>query len=186
MLNSSRFHGQIELRCHKISWLNCFLQTLKNAIRLVESRELPKSTCRLMSHRPMQRTMWRQSRRCSPIDGDPGMFFGRAHDCRNPVDSTKRLADIPVPLLPQDQPSWVSNCLSESDRVDRDIRIERQSHIGPPRRRNKIRFTYRFGQNRLKLASVVHTPLRLSEMFFRTAPPVLPVSSSILVKADGR
>ena len=32
-------------------------------------------------------------------------FFCRAHDCRNPVDSTKRLADIPVPLPPQEEPS---------------------------------------------------------------------------------
>jgi hypothetical protein len=45
MLNTSRFHGKIELRCHKINWLNCSLQSLKNAIRLIESRELPESTC---------------------------------------------------------------------------------------------------------------------------------------------
>ena len=53
MLNTSRFHGQIELRCHKISLLNCSLQTLKNAIRLVESRELPVTACALMTRLPV-------------------------------------------------------------------------------------------------------------------------------------
>ena len=54
------------------------------------------------SHRPEQPTIWRQSRTCIPIDGDPSMLLGRGDDCLNPVDSTKQLADSPVDLLPQD------------------------------------------------------------------------------------
>lgn len=45
MLNTSRFHGTIEQRSHQTSWLNRSLQTLKNAIRFVESHELPESIC---------------------------------------------------------------------------------------------------------------------------------------------
>jgi hypothetical protein len=49
--------------------------------------------------------MWRQSYRCYQIDGKRGAISGHSRDPQNPVDSTKLKADIPAPLLPQDEPS---------------------------------------------------------------------------------
>ncbi len=41
------------------------------------------------------------SRSCHQLDGKQGAFSDCARDRRNPADSTKLVADIPVPLLPQ-------------------------------------------------------------------------------------
>jgi hypothetical protein len=43
--------------------------------------------------------------KCHRIDGATGTSFGQARERQNPVGLTKLAADIPVPLLTQDEPS---------------------------------------------------------------------------------
>ena len=63
----------------------------------------------LRSHRPERRKMWRQSRRCTQIDGKQGVISGHVGDHQNPFDFPNLSAEIPTSLPTQDEPSCVSN-----------------------------------------------------------------------------
>jgi hypothetical protein len=59
----------------------------------------------LRSHRPTHRTIWRQPHRCHQIDGKQGVFSGHIRNRQNPADLAKRVADISMSILTQDEPS---------------------------------------------------------------------------------
>jgi len=59
----------------------------------------------LRSHRPRERTLCPQFRRCNQIDCKQRMLSGLSRKCQNPVESTILEEDIPVSLRTQDEPS---------------------------------------------------------------------------------
>jgi hypothetical protein len=46
-----------------------------------------------------------KSRACHQLDGKQGAFSGHARDRQNPVDLARLAGVVPVPLVPQDEPS---------------------------------------------------------------------------------
>lgn len=55
-------------------------------------------------HRSLERC-GDKSRLCSHVDVVPSALSDRARELRNPVDSTDLAVDIPVPWVPQDEPT---------------------------------------------------------------------------------
>ena len=67
-----------------------------------DQSDIPDDRKLLRSHRPTQRSILRQIRRCNQIDGNQGALSGHVSDHQNPVDLAYLPTDISMSYLTQD------------------------------------------------------------------------------------